>query len=212
MMTAKVKRELLDLTGQLTGFCADYDGGDGTIPYGELHPIPDNRALEPTDYFVCDLLSGSHYSGDSVNRSNYRTFLERFGDSEYVYSVYGGHGTYAIAIRLDCADEAIREAFESLTQYPVLCDEDLSELEIEEREEAWEHWAKDEFLWRVDKRFNTTFRRGTLDDTKVFRLFHTLCERANEYWICDCGDQYIDIERVVSRMTREDLQGLEGDE
>ena len=49
---------------------------------------------------------GSDYSGSTVERSNYREFLEEFGEQDGVHEVYGGHGTFAVAVRVDAIDDA----------------------------------------------------------------------------------------------------------
>lgn len=49
--------------------------------YSDFIPDPDGR------YFISELLSGSDYSGSSVERANYRVFLEDFGDRDGVHEV-----------------------------------------------------------------------------------------------------------------------------
>src|SRR4051812_3681972 len=69
-----------------------------SLSYGDLHHV--TGEVSDSDYYVPSLLSGSDYSGSSVEVSNCKTFLEQFGKLEGVHKVYGGHGTFAVAIRL----------------------------------------------------------------------------------------------------------------
>lgn len=117
--------------------------------YGELRQANDWHLSEDntdTDiYYVPGLMSGSDYSGSSVTVTNYKYIVENFGESDHVREVYGGHGTYAIAFNLSRIDnvelaQELVEIFESLENYPVICDDTLSEVEQEAEAEAWVNW------------------------------------------------------------------------
>lgn len=78
-------------------------------------------------------LSGSDYSGGITERSNHRTFLRQFKDVDGVYDLYGGYGTYGIAIRLDVytTNDDIKEVIDALQDYCLVSEDDYSELESE---------------------------------------------------------------------------------
>jgi hypothetical protein len=121
--------------------------------YGDFSPLV---RLEPTaeDYFLPDLLSGSDYSGCSVHRSNYRVFLKEFGEIEGVHDVYGGHGTFAVAIRLDVENPDLWETLDALSDYPAIDEEDISFLEFEEQQEAWGSWVESDYRRELENRFD----------------------------------------------------------
>ena len=78
-------------------------------------------------------LSGSDYSGGITERSNHRTFLRQFKDVDGVYDLYGGFGTFGIAIRLDVytINDDIKEVIDALQDYCLVSEDDYSELESE---------------------------------------------------------------------------------
>ena len=172
------------------------------------------------NYFLSDLLGGSDYSGSLVERANYREFLEEFGEQDGVHEVYGGHGTFAVAVRVDAIDDAMAEVFQGLEDYPLISDEAHSELELEAQEEAWESWTESDFVRELESRFGEDFaelvyvpcnepagqerlfetgerpKPENLDEA-VRQLFETAREDANEYWIDETGgNAWIAIERV----------------
>jgi hypothetical protein len=108
------------------------------LSYGDLKPLDKHQTPEPTDFLVPDALSGSDYcSSGSVEVSNHRVFLDQFKDSPNMYDVYGGYGTFAVAIRLDSITDEMVEVLNALEDYPVIDEEDLSEVECEAEEETW---------------------------------------------------------------------------
>ncbi len=92
------------------------DAGD-SASYGDFTNDVDGA------YYLSDFLSGSDYSGCLVERANYREFLEEFGECDGVHEVYGGHGTYAVAVRIDALTDEMAEMFAGLEDYPLICDE-----------------------------------------------------------------------------------------
>jgi hypothetical protein len=109
--------------------------------WSDLHPFNGeaNEEALKTIYIIPDLLSGGDYSNSSeVQVSNHRTFLKEFKNAEGVYDVYGDFGSFAVAIRADIAEsnERIKETLDGLENYPVIDDDDMSELRNE-----WEQLA-----------------------------------------------------------------------
>ena len=102
---------------------------DGSVSYGDFKTATwDAENL----YFYVPFASGSDYSGSTVERSNYLVFRESHTD-EWVHDVYGGMGTYAVAVGVDgllaCDDDTfdmICEEIEKLADYPLLDEEALS--------------------------------------------------------------------------------------
>ena len=115
--------------------------------YGDFSPDADGR------YFLSDFLSGSDYSGSLVERANYRDFLAEYGERDGVHEVYGGHGTYAVAVRIDAIDDEMAALFDGLEDYPLVSEETHSELELEAQQEAWESWAESDFSRAVETAF-----------------------------------------------------------
>jgi len=109
-----------------------YSLGDFQAYRGEV-----TEALRKSLFFMPTYLSGSDYSGGSVERANHRAFLKEYGETDGVYDIYGGFGTYGIAIRLDVYEDIpeIKEAIDKLDDYPLFDEEAHSELEMEWQQE-----------------------------------------------------------------------------
>lgn len=110
-----------------------YSYGDFQEYSGEV-----TEALKKSLFIIPDLFTGSDYAGGSVQKSNHRSFLHLFKKVEGVYDLYGGFSTYAIAIRADVAESnlEIKDTLDALEDYPLIDEEDHSELEIDWQGEA----------------------------------------------------------------------------
>jgi hypothetical protein len=181
------------------------DDHDDTIVYGRWD---DTKLGQVThrDFFIHSLLSGSDYSGGSVTVSNKRVFLEQFKDHDGVHEVFGGHGTYAVAVRADCLDADICEFFDNIADYPVADENDLSEVESEAEDAAWDSWVRMEFKDALGKLADSESEHGywwnewvdLLDDGELYGLFTQFMEETNSYWENEEGNgAYVDIERVM---------------
>lgn len=110
-----------------------------SYPYGDFQEFK-NQVTEENKkelFIIPGYFEGSDYSGGTIQLSNHRSFLEMFKDIEGVYNLYGAYGTFGIAIRLDVSEsnEEIKEVLNSLEDYSIINDEDLSELEHEQETE-----------------------------------------------------------------------------
>lgn len=103
-----------------------YSLGDFQDYRGEV-----TEALQKSLFILPDLLSGSDYSGGMIERSNFRVFLKEYKEVDGVYEIFGGYGTFGIAIRLDVynSNEDIKDTINAIDDYPVIDDENLSEME-----------------------------------------------------------------------------------
>lgn len=174
--------------------------------------------------FLSTYLSGSDYSGSLVEKSNYTVFKEMYGNRPGVYDVWGGYGTYGIAITLETLEaeenEDIRETLSALENYPVLDEEEMSRQELEAQEEALESWALSDFK-RSLINFYTEYEESEYDrENYIFslvyddnapddvwkELFYLLAERANEYWVNESGDSmWIDVDRIARTVEDKDI-------
>jgi hypothetical protein len=173
--------------------------------YGDFSPLVN---FEPTaeDYFLPDLLGGSDYSGCSVHRSNYRVFLRLFAETVGVHDLYGGHGTFAVAIRLDVENPELWEKLDGLAEYPAIDDGDVSLLEIEEQKEAWDSWAESDYRNAVEEWHGC--RTFQIDSERLSEVFHKVAESNGEYWADQDsgGGPWIDISKIVELTEWETLR------
>ena len=180
------------------------------LSYGDLKPLDKHQEPTDTDFVTPDILSGSDYcSSGSVEVSNHRVWLECYGKLPNVYDVYGGYGTFAVAIRLDSLTPEMIEDLNALEDYPVLDDEDHSEVEREAENEAWDNCYRSDFTKALAQKFPDL--EDVIEDLStenVDTLFYTLMERTNMYWEHESGNNaYVDLDRVIKGATEQDIKG-----
>lgn len=171
------------------------------------------RSKREPGWYQVEYATGSDYSGGSVHESNYRVLRERLEElypedaSPVVWArTSGGHGTYGIVVRYNDLDEEIREALEGLEDYPLLDEQDHSNLEIEQQDEAWDNWAKDDFIKECAKDLeidpDELTERAEEAGIEWYTIFRAAVEKANVYWEDQQGaGQWIDLDRVADAAT-----------
>jgi hypothetical protein len=172
-------------------------GGDEIdTSYGRWNEVTKDSPIDPAEIYVLpDYCSGSDYSGSLIEVTNYKTLLAMM-PSEYEdgveYITYsGGHGTFALAIRIDALTEEILETLESLDDYPLLDESLHSELEIEAQNEAWDSWAKSDFKTELGRYMWTVFESSTRADQRAEEsdeAYHARLDAAEEYLSEECGE------------------------
>lgn len=143
----------------------EYEGPGSTIRWGswsEMAPIAPERYVPITMF---PYSSGSDYSGDTVELSNYQVLAE----DEHVMSrsvlIQGSHGTFGIAY-IGFPTRRIREIVAALESYPLLDESHHSELEMIIEQREWNEWGLKEFRHEVEKEFGEfEVTDNTLDDT-----------------------------------------------
>jgi hypothetical protein len=132
-----------------------------SIRWGNWSDRRDDRYTTPITLFPYS--SGSDYSGNTVEQSNYRVLLA----DEHVMSrsveIHGGHSTFGVAF-IGYPTRRIREILSGLDGYPLIDESDLSELEMEIEQREWADWGCDEFRREIDKEFEVDLLDVGVDD------------------------------------------------
>lgn len=147
-----------------------------SLAWRDLEALRLPRCVEDEpEYFVLvpPPLGHSDYSGTAIEIANRRVFLDEHGDVPGVFEVTGGFGAQGIAIRLDVADKGIIETLAALSDYPILCEQTWSEVEMELVDEALQDWGFDDFAREVEDLFEVEVE---VDD----RLHALVCELLSE--------------------------------
>lgn len=220
-----------EYTGNFDNARYIYQPDSHEFSYGCLSPMDKISAervrdilCDDTDIIITpDYMTGSDYSGTTVELSNYEVFREMFGDLPGVYLVHGGHSTFTAGISLkwlldptnqDKADEIIN-TLRGLSDYPLIDDEHLSNMECEKEREC----VLDSFMFAdCIREFRTQHglilgdgcsMDGDLTDDQKWDLYRLLSERSNSYPVFeDNGYPYIDWERIVKSWRAGDLTAL----
>lgn len=213
-----------DLHHLSAGFsCAGY----GTIrdPETALQLCCDRRWREARLLFSPDKLNDDcswpgGYDAPSIYRSNARVFRDDF--SSELEEADGDADGIALDIRF-VTDEML-ETIESLENYPLLSEDDHSELETELQDEAWESWAASDWRGLVTTAL-AEFAPESSDDAEQWaedamervadkalaELFQGCADQTSTYWQEESdGCQWIDLKRAAEAIDRHDLQDLTG--
>lgn len=173
-------------------------------------------------FFLIPLCSYSDYSGTTVERSNFEVCLEEI--EEYggilgvnAWTVYGGHGTTALAIRggwnipEDCE---LFEYIEGLYSYAVISESHMSELEVELEIEAFADYIEYDLIRALEKKFSgpeTDLDMDMADSEDMWKLYRYLMEASNTFPVFeDPNGPYIDIDRLAEACTLDDIYRLTG--
>jgi hypothetical protein len=180
--------------------------GERHMRYGSWYDRPAG------EWFVSNHLCYSDYSGGLVNVANYRAFLREFvGESEdagelpsWLMHLSGDFATQGLAVEVAGAPPEVWEFLGALEDYPLADDELLSELEQEASEEAWERWARADFVKAVANALG--YELDECPDEVLAELFRETAESAGVYWENQDGpDMWIDVERVAAALAVADL-------
>jgi hypothetical protein len=184
---------------------------DNSASYGDFIEVNPDTTDPELLYVIPDLMTYSDYSnGRVIQESNYRAFLVECENEEdnpnAIIRLHGGYDTNALAIKVSQLTENMLECLTSLEDYPVLDEQIMSELELEGQNEAWELWARDDFIKELQEKLNIELVDSQEDG--LLKLFWQASEKANEYWFEDGCSQYIRIEKLVAKIELSDLQEL----
>jgi hypothetical protein len=146
-------------------------------------------------------LYGSDYAGSTVEYANYMLLKKEWEDHKDVWFLFGGYGTFGIAIRSTCSDPEIIEVLEKLNLHQVYNEDKMTEIEMNIQDKEWESLARDDFMREVCKMnhiedYDLSYSEGCLRT-----VFETAADRANVYWESECGpSMYIDVKEVAKHI------------
>jgi hypothetical protein len=136
---------------------------------------------EQGDYIEVPYTTYSDYSGGTVENSNCRTFLDIFKEflGENMWEMYGGYGTTGVLIRKSLYENnsEVQETIDALFDYPVISEDDWTELEMKIQNEAWDSWVKQDLTFELEKR-GIKFKKKSLEQD-----FYYVSDAIGEYYI-----------------------------
>ena len=183
--------------------------GFKSTSYGDWVEVADHSEVNPASvYALPELCSGGDYSGSLVEKSNYQAILDmmpgEYEDGREYISYSGGHGTYALAIRLDSVTDDILETLEGLEDYPIIDENLMSEMELEAQSEAWESWGRSEFKTAFGKALFDAWEtspKSEQADGETDEAYNTRLEETEDFVMSECGEiSTADIDRIFYRM------------
>lgn len=148
---------------------------------------------------------GDYDNSCMVERSNYKLFMEEYGDLNFVFKVFGGYGSTAIALSLkgllnpDNEDKVLEiiELLNGLNDYPCIDDEDMSNMEYESFMESFNDYGYKDSMTALSKKFNLDIYDYYEEKFKEILLEADRNLNYPSYMIESGGICYIDIDRLI---------------
>lgn len=192
--------------------------------WGELYPLEkatnetiQDRLTNPewknNDLYLIPkyMQYGDYDDSSMVERSNYKLFLEDYGDLNGVYTISGGYGSSGISLSIawlinpDNEEKAqsIIDQLNALNNYPCIDDEDMCNMEYEAFYEALNDYGVEDTCRALAKKYGidvTDYDREKLKD-----LILEIDRNGNPVFIIESGGScYIDIDdMIVPKISRE---------
>jgi len=120
-----------------------------------------------------------------------------------------GHFSYGVACSLLCRSDELAETLAGLEDYPLIDEDDHSELEIEEQGEAWESYVRQDFRSELEAAL-PGIDLGAVPGETLWAYFRILSERSNTYWEHSCEGASIDLEQVTESALPAEVAALPG--
>lgn len=155
------------------------------------------------DFVEIPYTSSGDYTNFSCvsNMSNNRILMKDFKD---LILIYGSYSYETLFIQLkDLQKEENEELFniiDDLFQYPILDEQDESELINELAEKAWNNWLEYDFKRELYKYLDED--KYELEDYDLKSIFYKFIEITGDYFESDGNDVYIHINDIVQTMVQ----------
>jgi len=167
--------------------------------------------LKEVDIFLISkyMQFGDYDNSCMAERSNYKLFMEDYKEEKGIFRIYGGHGSSGIAISIrylldlaneDKADEII-ELLNNLNSYPVIDDEDMSNMEYESFLESLDSYAIRDCSSLLANQFLLDVYDFNEDKLKDVLLESNRNLDYDAYEIESGGGCYIDTKRLIEKVT-----------
>lgn len=181
--------------------------GGGHYDLGSLVTVVEDKDNPPDMWAEVPYTASGDYSGYAdVGISNYRVIEEEFKDDPDIAFVSGGYGFQAVIYRTNTKNQEILDMIKKLENYPLLDEDSHSHVLLELEDEAWDNWARHDFVRALGKKFpDIEDDIDALDNDAVFQIFNTARDEANEYWEQETSGAWIDIDKIVACVTVDDL-------
>jgi hypothetical protein len=186
--------------------------------YGEQYSLQTYGGKDSTLVREIEHTGAGDYSGGTVEMSNYRVIKNDPALQDKVAYGYSGYGYKSVIVPIfegQKTPEEISEIEERLNDYPLLDEDEHSQLEMELEGEAWNDYGRDEFIKDALVPFLDQYLDMDKDEMKdvldekpdeVWRVYHAVRENGpgDEVVFETGGSAYFNTKRMLSQMNRGD--------
>lgn len=150
-------------------------------------------------WFAPRYCGGSDYSGSAVERANFNILAEYHGKKIYAEE-HGMYGSFSIYLRGDLYNPDIIEALKGLDDYPLISDDEMTQVEMNWQNEYWaESWAKRELAEEICEAFPYL---AEIDPDTIEQFYDWVDQRGNgwEWEYCGTGATLIHTTETMQRL------------
>lgn len=183
-----------------------------------------SRLLWCSDWLDDDNRWPGGYDAPSIIRSNARVFRDNF--AKELERADGDADGLSLDVRYVTAE--MLETLHALEDYPLISEDDHSNLELELQAEAWESWGREDWRKAISKRLEDLAPDSDdpaswwadetaeqISDATLDSWFYSASDAAGICWEEQtCGGVsegfWVDLERIAQTLTREDLAEIAG--
>lgn len=188
--------------------------------YSDARQIVDDysKFFDLPEYFAGD---------DLVCESNRNVWADMYGELEGKNWWSLGHN--GILVRLSLLTKDQKDTLKGLKKYPLIDEDDYSNLEVETEQEQWRDWAKNDFVREIKKLAQKQLDELPIDigqeefelieemldnasSDQLRRMFWKLCEENGRYPETEGDHMYYDWESIIGDFDIGQLQEYMGDE
>jgi hypothetical protein len=170
----------------------DY-GGAGSVGAANIKTLISDNEKTYEQISMSDWERGDELTRDSVSGHSVWTPVCP-DDSTTLVITYGNYSSQQ-AWLLDTPHN--REIINSLSDYPVIDDEEIGFVEMEWETEAWESWVRSDLIRAVGK-VDSDLQDIACDmeDSDLFEAYRAAMEETNTYPTAEYNGVHIDVDRI----------------
>lgn len=202
--------------------CSSLQGSLGLSPEEAISRITERKLWQSVALlWVPDYCQSGDYGGAVHYRSNANVLLSEFSSPE-CRELYGSYGSHGVAIDPRYCSDDLLESIESLENHPVLSEDDLSSLEMELQNEAWDNWVRSDFSRKLESLLSDLLSESdwenseawaeqsieSLSEDQLWELFSSAADESGTYWESQHNDVWIDVDRVAESLSEDQLLSL----
>lgn len=179
---------------------------DKTLDFSDIKPDSNGQ------YAIIDYTTYGDYVGSLVERSNFNVICDDFKEILNVrglYTVSGYYWSHAILLDLNWLSESVcneespdyviaeslREILEGLQNYPLIDEDDYSQLCVKIEDEDWESFIKHDLIKALAE---NGIDASDMEDEALYTQYRDVCEAINEYWHEESAvSGYIDTDKIA---------------
>lgn len=192
----------------------DY-GGAGSVGRANINALQEEFAEDRDEFSMSTWNMGQELV--TRREPSYSSAWEDIAPTAPLVTTYGAYSSEQAWLRVDGPfEERAREILDALEDYPLICEDAISEVELEWESEAWDNWLRSDLMRTLPDdepyRFDDltpddapTLRElaEELDAAELFRLYRAAMDTTNTYPEPEYNGVHVDVRRIADEFRAE---------